>query len=416
MQGDRKRQISKIINMLKQIKRVLKIEIFVSILALLILLNYFIMFISYNEHVIKLIFSLYIFTILVFFIYKPLNFFHLKITLIILMIIVLGNPTYSWDAWAIWLFHAKRIFFEQSIIAQLDEYAMWSHNDYPVIAPAFAASLATLVGGWNNIFPKLAFLLMYFPPLILSIKIFNVRYHLLFLILALFILNLHLINGYVDGLVAIYFLFCSYLVYDIFVNKQNSFYYILIAFCFFIILSLLKNEGIVMVTILLSIMIIINISKKEMLQNYKKIIFLLFSLIPILIWKINCINHNIKNDIINYDVLNILTDKIFDYNSFKLIFKFLILDTKFIFSIIFILIAFYFTNNKKIFYYSLFVGMSYIFSLFMVYLITPYDLTWHLSSSTSRVIMSLVFLFSFFGLLQIYCMKEKTSQKIFKME
>jgi hypothetical protein len=399
--------------MLKQIKRVLKIEIFVSILALLILLNYLILFINYNEYVIKLIFSLYIFTILVFFVYKPLNFFHLKITLIILMIIVLGNPTYSWDAWAIWLFHAKRIFFEQSIIAQLDEYAMWTHNDYPVIAPTFAASLATLVGGWNNIFPKLAFLLMYFPPLILSIKIFNVRYHLLFLILALFILNLHFINGYVDGLVAIYFSFSSYLVYDIFVNKQNSFYYLLITFCFFVILSLLKNEGIVMVTILLSIMIIINISKKEMLQNYKKIIFLLFSLIPILIWKINCINHNIKNDIINYNVPNILTDRIFDYNSFKLIFKFLILDTKFILSIIFILIAFYFTKNKKIFYFSLLVGMSYIFSLFMVYLITPYDLTWHLSSSASRIIMSPVFLFSFFGLLQIYCMKEKISQKIF---
>jgi uncharacterized membrane protein YhaH (DUF805 family) len=53
-------------------------------------------------------------------------------------------------------------------------------------------------------------------------------------------------------------------------------------------------------TFLLSIMIIINISKKEMLQNYKKIIFLLFSLIPILIWKITCINYNINNDIINY--------------------------------------------------------------------------------------------------------------------
>jgi len=388
--------------MLKQIKKVLKIEIVVSILVLLILLNYFIMFISYNEYVIKLIFSLYIFTILVFFVYKPLNFFHLKITLIILMIIVLGNPTHSWDAWAIWQFHAKRIFFEQSIIAQLDGYVMWSHNDYPVIAPTFAASLATLVGGWNNIFPKLAFLLMSFPPLILSIKIFNVRYHLLFLILALFILNLFLINGYVDGLVAIYFSFSSCLVYDIFVNKQNSFYYLLITFCFFVILSLLKNEGIVMVTILLSIIIIINISKKEMLQNYKKIIFLLFSLIPILIWKITCINYNVNNDIINYNALNSLKNMIFNYNSFKLIFKFLILDAKFILSIIFILIAFNFTKNKRIFYFSLSIGVAYLFSLFMVYLITPHDLTWHLSSSASRIIMPLTFLFSFFGLLQIY--------------
>ena len=372
------------------------------------------MFISYNEYVIKLIFSLYIFTILVFFVYKPLNFFHLKITLIILMIIVLGNPTHAWDAWAIWLFHAKRIFFEQSIIAQLDGYAIIGHNDYPVIAPAFAASLATLIGGWNNIFPKLAFLLMYFPPLILSIKIFNVRYHLLFLILILYILNLQFILGLADGLVAIYFTLSSYLIYDIFVNKQNSFFCLLITFCFLIILSSLKNEGLVMVIILLSILIIINISKKEILQNYKKIIFLLFSLIPILIWKITCINYNVNNDIINYNALNSLKNMIFNYSSFKLIFKFLILDTKFIISIIFILLAFNFTKNKRIFYFSLLVGMSYIFSLFIVYLITPYDLEWHLSSSASRVIISPAFLFSFFGLLQIYCMKEKFHNKYFK--
>ena len=125
--------------MLNQIKKGSKIEIVVSILSLLILLNYFVMFISYNSYFIKTIFSLYILTILFFFVYKPLNFFHLKITLIVLMIIVLGNPTYAWDAWAIWLFHAKRIFLEQSITAQLDQYALWSHNDYPVIAPAFAA-------------------------------------------------------------------------------------------------------------------------------------------------------------------------------------------------------------------------------------------------------------------------------------
>ena len=148
--------------------------------------------------------------------------------------------------------------------------------------------------------------------------------------------------------------------------------------------------------------IIINISKKKILQNYKKIIFLLFSIIPFLIWKITCINYNIKNDIINYDVLNLLMNRIFDYNSFTIIFKFLILDAKFVLSIIFTLIAFNFTKNKKIFYFSLSVVMAYLFSLFMVYLITPYDLTWHLSSSASRVIMSPVFLLTFFGLLQIY--------------
>jgi len=395
--------------MLNQIKSGSKIEIVVSILASLILLNYFVMFINYNEYVIRLIFSLYIFTVLFFFVYKPLNFFHLKITLIVLMIIVLGNPTYSWDAWAIWLFHAKRIFLEQSIIGLLDGYAVWTHSDYPVIAPSFAASLATLVGGWNNIFPKLAFLLMFFPPLILTVKIFNVRYNLLFLILVLFILNLQLVLGLVDGLVAIYFTLSTYLVYDIFINKQNSFYYLFITFCFFIILSLLKNEGIVMVIILLTIIITTNISKEKLLQNYKKIIFLLCSIIPILTWKITCINFDIKNIIINHKIFNFnfLINKIFHYDSLELIFKFFILDTKFTLSIIFLLIAFTLTKNKKILYFGLLIGMTYLLSLIIVFLIVPYDLAWTLETTLFRANMSPTLLFSFFGLLQIYYKKIK---------
>ena len=97
----------------------------------------------------------------------------------------------------------------------------------------------------------------------------------------------------------------------------------------------------------------------------------------------------------------------FDYNSFKLIFEFLILDTKFILSIIFILIAFNFTKNKKIFYFSLSIGMTYLLSLIIVFLIVPYDLTWTLETTVHRVIMSVTFLFSFFGLLQIYYKKIK---------
>ena len=400
--------------MLNQIKISSKIEIVVSILALLILLNYFVMLISYNEYVIKLIFSLYIITILFFFIYKPLNFLHLKIALVALIIIILGNPTYFWDAWVVWLFHAKRIFLQQSIIALLDGYAMWAHADYPLLAPAFAASLATFVGGWNNIFPKLAFLLMFFPPLILTIKIFNFRYHLFFLIFTFLILNLQFVLGLVDGLVAIYFTLSSYLVYDIFINKQNSFLYLLITFCFFIILSLLKNEGIVMVTILLTIISMITIFKKNFLKNYKKIIFLFFSVIPVLIWKITCINYNVENIIVNHNILdvNFLKNNIFDYNSLKLILKFFILDIKFVLSIIFILIAFVFTKNKKIFYFTLSTGAAYLFSLIIIFLIAPYELTWALETTVYRVVMSLTLLFSFFGLLllQIYYEKIKIYQ------
>jgi len=90
-----------------------------------------------------------------------------------------------------------------------------------------------------------------------------------------------------------------------------------------------------------------------------------------------------------------------DDNSFKLIFKLLLLDTKFILSTIFILLVFYFTKNKKIFYYVLFLGMSYLLSLIIIFLITPNNLAWQLSGGP-RIILSLTCLFAFFGILQIY--------------
>ena len=97
-----------------------------------------------------------------------------------------------------------------------------------------------------------------------------------------------------------------------------------------------------------------------------------------------------------------LKNMIFNFNSYELIFKFFILDVRFILSIIFLLIAFYFTKNKKVFYFSLSIGMAYIFSLVIVFLISPYDLIWTLETTVSRVITSPTLLFSFFGLLQIY--------------
>ena len=95
--------------------------------------------------------------------------------------------------------------------------------------------------------------------------------------------------------------------------------------------------------------------------------------------------------------------------DFPLIFESLLLDTKFILSTIFVLLVFYFTKNKKIFYYVLFLGISYLLSLIIIFLITPNVLTFQLEGGP-RIILSLTCLFVFFGLLQIYCMKEKISQ------
>ena len=137
-------------------------------LSFLILSNYFLIIFDVPQIIIKLnlIFFLTILTI-----YYFKNFsenLYLKFFLLLIIIISFGTPAYEWDARSIWLFHAKRIFYDNSIFSVSDNYAIFSHNDYPSLVPAFSSAVATLFGYWNEVFPKLSFSLMFLPPLILT--------------------------------------------------------------------------------------------------------------------------------------------------------------------------------------------------------------------------------------------------------
>ena len=54
------------------------------------------------------------------------------------LVIILGTPlaTTAWDARMMWFFHGKRIYYDNTLFAQLDDYAPDFHNDYPILIPA----------------------------------------------------------------------------------------------------------------------------------------------------------------------------------------------------------------------------------------------------------------------------------------
>ena len=146
------------------------------------------------------------------------------------------------------------IFYDNSIYTIVDNYAIFSHNDYPSLAPAFAASLATLFGYWNEVLPKLSFTFLYLPPLIFAYTIFNIDRYLIFLSLVFFIIGKYLFNGWADGLIAIYFCLSSLLMFNLLIfknkDKDKSLIHCFIALFFFITLSLIKNEGLALLLIL----------------------------------------------------------------------------------------------------------------------------------------------------------------------
>ena len=372
------------------------------VLSFLILNNYLLLSLNSPQLMIKINFLIFLLTVLIFYSKNFLENSFLKIFFLFIIFISLGTPTFEWDARSIWLFHAKRIFYDQSLFSIGDNYAAFSQNEYPSLAPAFASSLAFLVGHWNEVFPKLSFSLMFLPPLILTYAFLKDTQYLIFLSIVFFTIGKFLFNGWADGLVAIYFGLSAFLMYLLFFIDTNFFknrlLFYLLAFCFFISLTLIKNEGIALLFILFATTFIIKLYKGQLGKDISKLVFLSISFLPIILWKLLCYYKGIGDYYINANILLNLLPRLDDLNNYKLISYFLFLNEKFLVALIFFLVSFWIKLDKELFSFILIVTVMYIFILFFIYLSTPFDFYWQLDSTATRVIKSLSFLLAFFGL------------------
>ena len=277
------------------------------VLSFLILNNYLLLSLNFPQLLIKINFLIFLVTVLIFY---SKNFFEnpfLKIFFLFFLFNCLGTPTFDWDPRSIWLFHAKRIFYDQSIFSIGDNYAAFSHNEYSSLAPAFASSLAFLVGHWNEVFPKLSFSLMFLPPLILTYAFLKDTQYLIFLSIVFFTIGKFLFNGWADGLLAIYFGLSAFLMYLLFIIDTNFFknrlLFYLLAFCFFVTLTLIKNEGIALLFILFATTFIIKLYKGQLGKDISKLVFLSISFLPVIFWKFFCYSKGIGNDYFNDNIL-----------------------------------------------------------------------------------------------------------------
>ena len=372
------------------------------LLSFLILNNYLFLSLNFSQLLIKINFIIFLLIVLIFYFQNFLQNPYLKIFFLLIIFISLGAPASEWDPRSIWLFHAKRIFYDNSIFSVADNYASFSHNEYPTLVPAFASSLAVLVGHWNEVFPKLSFSLMFLPPLIFTYVFLKNTKYLIFLSIVFFTIGKFLFNGWADGLLAIYFGLSAFLMYLLFIIDTNFFknrlLFYLLAFCFFVSLTLIKNEGIALLFILFTATFLIKLYKGELREAISKLVFLSISFLPIILWQLFCYSKGIGNDYINTNILLNLLPRLDDINNYKLISYFLFLNEKFFIALIFFLVSFWVKPNKELFSFVSIVIIMYIFILFFIYLSTPYDFYWQLNSTAARLIRSLSFLLAFFGL------------------
>jgi len=383
------------------------------VLLLLILNNYLLLSVGLFNIILKINLVFFFFFIAYFYTKHLKNNLILKIYFLLILLISLGTPAEGWDLRSLYLFHTKRIFFDQSIYSVADNYAVFSHNDYPLLFHAFSASFAFLSSYWHEIFPKSAYSFVYLPPLIfLSANIPNKK-NIIFLSLVIFFIGSHLYDGGIDGAVALYFITSAYCFFKIFFSKnseENTTYLNFTTFLLCLSLSLIKNEGFALLILVFLTTIFIKLIDKDLTRHFKRLSILSLSLVPFVVWKIFCYKNGIVNTDFTFALLNEnLVDRLSLLNNYKLFFEYLIISNeKSIIALLIFAISFYLNFNRRLFYFVSLLFLSYLTLLLIIYFSTPYDFAYHLGTSAHRVLESLTLLLGFFALhnLNIRVLKE----------
>lgn len=295
---------------------------------------------------------------------------------------VLTEPIADWDARSIWFFHAKRIFIDNHLYAQLDNYAPWSHNDYPPLLPSLAASIAKSFGFWNEYLPRISILLAVFPILLISKWLFKNQLAFNLWILGLLIIcKINLINGYMDSLLAIYITSGCLLISKIYSNTKNKFQYYFPLILILASLPFIKNEG--LLATLIFILLLIPRFNKETI--YVALSMLSIS-IYLLFWKYPLILNNIHNDLFSSDVFSIITQRMHNLDAITMIAK-AILQKLWLALLISLGLMMMYKKIEKITLVFLFFILAYITAIFIIYLLSPHDLNWHLNTSIGRTML-----------------------------
>lgn len=220
-----------------------------------------------------------------------------------LVLIALGSPSDGWDPRSIWLFHAKRIFLEGSLYAQLDDYAPWSHNDYPALVPLLMASAAGLLGHWNELLPKAVAPLLLLPALLLIAPSLRSRWLVaLFALLLLSTGREMLLNGYMDALVAVYAVAVVATAVRARTTGGRPRAGELIAFVLLVaVLSMLKNEGAVLAAVLTASVLVDGLLRERRLA-WHIVLAVLVALLPLLAWKLSVDGAGVGNDLAGSDM------------------------------------------------------------------------------------------------------------------
>lgn len=310
------------------------------------------------------------------------------LSLIIIYLLLKASKHGGWDAWAIWNLHAKFMYNPAYWLNMFSPGLAYSHPDYPLMLPAIIAFFWNSVGVITPLVPMvLSFVvLLLIPSLIYAALSVKKGYNLYAgLGLLLFVVD----NNYkaigalqtADTLLSLLILLVFVLNSRVNHTKSNIIYLIafICASC-----TWLKNEGWLFYLIFTAVFTVSNYKDLTSLKKYA-----LGSLIPLLFTLSFKIFFAPVNDLVaanHHHAIQMITDA----GRYLTIIKFLtgMLTDQYI--ILTALLVLAIMINRRYFKSAAFICLLIVFAGYLfIYVTTPYNLNWHLSTSLNRLIQHL---------------------------
>jgi|GEM_PF-694009 len=308
----------------------------------------------------------------------------------------------GWDAFAIWDMHAKFLIFENSWRNYLTNTIAWSHPDYPLMLSSYIAMFWRCMGSAQPIVPAIiAYIVFLAIPLSAYSSFKSNKFEtggILFFILVCVNYNFisRAASQYADSLLGLFYLLPLMMMY--FSNNKNADIFFLAGF-FAALCGWIKNEGLLYFFAFSFYVIVANFRNVTAIKKY-----ILGSLIPLVMIFIFKSFYAPANDLAAiYSSESFY--KLMDAERYKTIIVFfcniIVSDHFFLLPVIIILIFFQRSYFKS---FGFKVTITVLAGYFLIYLLTPLDLNWHLESSFTRLFHQLYpsFLYSMIAAFRVY--------------
>lgn len=313
-------------------------------------------------------------------------------------------PLIAWDARSIWFFHAKAFYFDNAIDLSflMDPNYLWSHPDYPPLIPLLAAFHAEVFGVWDEVYCKS---FMYFHWLA-SLTCFyfalrSLRVPTIFAAGATIVMQVlfarNALLGYGDSVYGMAwtlgFLFLCTLLQNYSESMAKNRLFVSLCTVFFACAALSKQEGLFFSVMAYGLALALALCKTPKAWRQLTLSFLAFWML-ISPWYLYVYIHGISGE------YGWTFSSIFSSSLAELIERTAIIGAHgfrialaawgpSIFLLYLSALTYSAFRSRKSAYSTGFAGLALIgatMAIYLIYLSTPIDLTWHLNTSFDRLI------------------------------